>query len=196
MDIRRVQAYSQSSVTLDTRGKFNWNFVSNNPIGSNDWMIHTEGGAFALFNDSVSGEFVKLVPDEKVIQKWRFSHWPKGKICFWIALIMMQMWTDFYYFYLLFVSFLSHLFFSIFFFSFSTSIPCHSSWSLSRGYLTHQRTSLVLTLVLFFCFRCLFPSHIDVQGRWGQSGASLETDGHPFRGLAKGTASLARECLW
>ena len=111
-------------------------------------MIHIEGGAFALFNDSVSGEFVKLVPDEKVIQKWRFSHWPKGKICFLNRTHYDAMWTDFYYF-----LFVMRVFFLFFFFS---SIPCHSSWSLSRGYPTHQRTSLVLTLLSSFLLLQMF----------------------------------------
>lgn len=55
VDIRRVQAYSQSAASLDVR----------------------EGGAFSIFNDTVTGEFLKLVPDEKIVQRWRLSHWPK-----------------------------------------------------------------------------------------------------------------------
>jgi len=36
------------------------------------------GGAFSLFGGNVTGEFVELVPNNKIVQKWRFSQWPEG----------------------------------------------------------------------------------------------------------------------
>jgi len=33
------------------------------------------GGQVRLFNGSVEGEFVELVPGEKIVQKWRFNTW-------------------------------------------------------------------------------------------------------------------------
>jgi len=102
---------------------------------------------------------------------------------------MMQCERIFIIFYLLCASF--------FFFSFSLVSPVTLLGHYQEVTLPTKEPVLYWPYcLLFFCFRCLFPSHIDVQGRWGQSGASLETDGHPFRGLAEGAASLARECLW
>ncbi|RXG50997.1 Activator of 90 kDa heat shock protein ATPase-like protein 1 [Armadillidium vulgare] len=37
-----------------------------------------KGGKFELFGGNVSGEFVELVPNEKIVQKWRFKSWPSG----------------------------------------------------------------------------------------------------------------------
>jgi len=56
MDPRRIEAYTQSSVQLEAK----------------------EGGKFALFGGNVTGEFVELKPDEKIVQKWRTSTWPEG----------------------------------------------------------------------------------------------------------------------
>jgi len=56
MDPRRIEAYTQSSVQIEPK----------------------EGGKFALFGGNVTGEFVELKPDEKIVQKWRTSTWPEG----------------------------------------------------------------------------------------------------------------------
>jgi activator of HSP90 ATPase len=56
MDSRRVEAYTQSSAQLETK----------------------EGGKFSLFGGNVTGEFVQLVPNERIVQKWRTSTWPEG----------------------------------------------------------------------------------------------------------------------
>lgn len=56
MDPRRVEAYTQSSAQMETK----------------------EGGKFALFGGNVTGEFVQLVPNERIVQKWRTSTWPEG----------------------------------------------------------------------------------------------------------------------
>jgi len=33
------------------------------------------GGAFKLFSGNVTGEFLEIVPEKKIVQKWRFSDW-------------------------------------------------------------------------------------------------------------------------
>ncbi|XP_076313655.1 activator of 90 kDa heat shock protein ATPase homolog 1 isoform X2 [Tachypleus tridentatus] len=38
----------------------------------------TEGGKFSLFDGNVYGTFVELIPNEKIVQKWRFKNWPSG----------------------------------------------------------------------------------------------------------------------
>ncbi|KAK6295362.1 activator of 90 kDa heat shock protein ATPase homolog 1a isoform X2 [Coregonus clupeaformis] len=35
-----------------------------------------KGGKFQLLEGSVNGEFMELVPDEKIVMKWRFKTWP------------------------------------------------------------------------------------------------------------------------
>ena len=37
-----------------------------------------DGGKFELFDGNVQGHFVKLEPDKKIVQKWRFKTWPEG----------------------------------------------------------------------------------------------------------------------
>jgi len=34
------------------------------------------GGKFSFFNGNISGEFVELIPNQKIVEKWRFSNWP------------------------------------------------------------------------------------------------------------------------
>ncbi|KAJ2961063.1 hypothetical protein NQZ79_g3604 [Umbelopsis isabellina] len=36
------------------------------------------GGKFELFNGNVSGEIVEVVPDKKIVQKWRLKTWPES----------------------------------------------------------------------------------------------------------------------
>lgn len=36
------------------------------------------GGKFELFGGNIHGEFLELVPNEKICQKWRFKGWPDG----------------------------------------------------------------------------------------------------------------------
>lgn len=36
------------------------------------------GGKFTAWDDWASGENVELVPDKKIVQKWRGADWPKG----------------------------------------------------------------------------------------------------------------------
>ncbi|KAL6072767.1 AHA1, activator of heat shock 90kDa protein ATPase [Balamuthia mandrillaris] len=55
MDPNRVAAYTQSSVTLEPKA----------------------GGAFAFFSGNVQGTFVEVIPNKKIVQKWRTSTWPE-----------------------------------------------------------------------------------------------------------------------
>mmetsp|Transcript_2587 Transcript_2587/g.3038 ORF Transcript_2587/g.3038 Transcript_2587/m.3038 type:complete len:144 (+) Transcript_2587:27-458(+) len=37
-----------------------------------------EGGEFSMFGGSIHGTFEELVPNEKIVQKWRFKEWEEG----------------------------------------------------------------------------------------------------------------------
>ncbi|EFC49807.1 Aha1 domain-containing protein [Naegleria gruberi] len=36
------------------------------------------GGKFSLFGGKVRGEFIEFIPNEKIVQKWRFEDWPEN----------------------------------------------------------------------------------------------------------------------
>ncbi|XP_051510942.1 activator of 90 kDa heat shock protein ATPase homolog 1a [Myxocyprinus asiaticus] len=36
------------------------------------------GGKFRLLEGNVHGQFAELIPDKKIVMKWRFSNWPTG----------------------------------------------------------------------------------------------------------------------
>jgi activator of HSP90 ATPase len=38
----------------------------------------TGGGAFSLFGGRISGRFIELVPDERIVQAWRPTEWAAG----------------------------------------------------------------------------------------------------------------------
>ena len=38
----------------------------------------TSGGEFSLFSGNVTGTFIELVPNKKIVQKWRLAAWPAG----------------------------------------------------------------------------------------------------------------------
>lgn len=38
----------------------------------------TVGGKFSLFDGQITGEFIELIPNKKIVQKWRFKTWPQG----------------------------------------------------------------------------------------------------------------------
>ena len=38
----------------------------------------TPGGAFSLFGGRISGRFIELVPDERIVQAWRPTEWAAG----------------------------------------------------------------------------------------------------------------------
>ncbi|UYV82983.1 AHSA1 [Cordylochernes scorpioides] len=38
------------------------------------------GGKFSLLGGNITGTFVELVPDTKIVQKWRYKLWPEGHL--------------------------------------------------------------------------------------------------------------------
>jgi activator of HSP90 ATPase len=36
-----------------------------------------EGGKFSIYGGDISGENLELAPDQKIVQSWRYSDWPK-----------------------------------------------------------------------------------------------------------------------
>lgn len=56
LDERRVKAFTQSNASIAAE----------------------KGRAFSLFDGAVTGVVQDLVPNELIIQKWRFSNWPDG----------------------------------------------------------------------------------------------------------------------
>lgn len=38
----------------------------------------SRGGEFVLFDGNITGKFEELVPDEKIVQTWRYKQWPSG----------------------------------------------------------------------------------------------------------------------
>lgn len=55
LDENRVKAFTQSNASISKE----------------------VGGEFSLFNGSIVGKQVELVPCERIVQKWRFSNWPQ-----------------------------------------------------------------------------------------------------------------------
>ncbi len=41
-------------------------------------LTATAGGAFSLFGGRISGRFIELVPDERIVQAWRPTEWAAG----------------------------------------------------------------------------------------------------------------------
>ncbi|CAH0383977.1 unnamed protein product [Bemisia tabaci] len=41
-------------------------------------LDNREGGKFEMFNGNIYGEFIKLVPGKKIVQRWRSKRWPDG----------------------------------------------------------------------------------------------------------------------
>jgi len=37
----------------------------------------TPGGEFSLMNGNIQGSYIELVPNEKIVQKWKFKEWPE-----------------------------------------------------------------------------------------------------------------------
>eukprot|EP01114_Cavostelium_apophysatum_P021778 TRINITY_DN7687_c0_g2_i1.p1 TRINITY_DN7687_c0_g2~~TRINITY_DN7687_c0_g2_i1.p1 ORF type:complete len:335 (-),score=88.03 TRINITY_DN7687_c0_g2_i1:31-1035(-) len=46
--------------------------------GGDAVMGSNQGDKFKLFGGSVQGENVELIPEKKIVQKWRFSSWPEN----------------------------------------------------------------------------------------------------------------------
>lgn len=38
----------------------------------------SRGGEFVLFDGNITGKFEELVPNEKIVQSWRYKQWPSG----------------------------------------------------------------------------------------------------------------------
>ncbi len=36
------------------------------------------GGAFSMFNGTVSGTYREVEAPKRIVQDWRFNHWPEG----------------------------------------------------------------------------------------------------------------------
>jgi activator of HSP90 ATPase len=36
------------------------------------------GGSFKIYDGEIEGENLELVPDQKIVQSWRYSDWPEG----------------------------------------------------------------------------------------------------------------------
>lgn len=43
-------------------------------------VVAKPGGKFSMLGGNITGEFVELIPERKIVQKWRFSSWPEGKM--------------------------------------------------------------------------------------------------------------------
>jgi activator of HSP90 ATPase len=41
-------------------------------------MSRKEGGKFSIYGGDISGKNLELVPDQKIVQSWRYSDWPEG----------------------------------------------------------------------------------------------------------------------
>jgi len=55
-DENRVAAFTREKATVDAK----------------------PGGKFSILGGNISGVFVELIPDKKIVQKWRFSNWPEA----------------------------------------------------------------------------------------------------------------------
>jgi activator of HSP90 ATPase len=54
---RRVNAFTRCDSQVD-------------PVG---------GGQFTLFGGNITGKFIEIETDKKIVQKWRFKDWPSGE---------------------------------------------------------------------------------------------------------------------
>ena len=50
--------------------------------GSSAQMERKNGGQFSLFGGQIVGTNIELVPNQKIVQQWRFQSWPASKIFF------------------------------------------------------------------------------------------------------------------
>ena len=41
-------------------------------------ISRTVGGSFTVYGGDISGANLELVPDQKIVQSWRYSDWPEG----------------------------------------------------------------------------------------------------------------------
>lgn len=46
--------------------------------GSQAKISRKAGGKFRVYGGEIEGENLKLMPDRKIVQSWRYSDWPEG----------------------------------------------------------------------------------------------------------------------
>jgi activator of HSP90 ATPase len=46
--------------------------------GADVKMSRNTGGKFSIWDGEISGENRELVPDQKIVQTWRYNDWPHG----------------------------------------------------------------------------------------------------------------------
>ena len=47
-------------------------------VGSEASISRKAGGKFVIYGGDIEGKNLELVPDQKIVQTWRFSDWPEG----------------------------------------------------------------------------------------------------------------------
>jgi len=47
-------------------------------VGSEAAISRKVGGRFSIYGGEIEGENLELVPDEKIVQSWRYRNWPEG----------------------------------------------------------------------------------------------------------------------
>jgi len=47
-------------------------------VGSNARITKKAGTKFSIYDGEIEGENLELVPDNKIVQKWRYNDWPEG----------------------------------------------------------------------------------------------------------------------
>jgi activator of HSP90 ATPase len=46
--------------------------------GSSAVISRKPGGKFKIYDGEIEGENLELIPDQKIVQSWRYSDWPDG----------------------------------------------------------------------------------------------------------------------
>jgi len=46
--------------------------------GSQVSMSRKTGGKFSVYGGDIAGVNLELIPDQKIVQSWRYSDWPEG----------------------------------------------------------------------------------------------------------------------
>jgi activator of HSP90 ATPase len=41
-------------------------------------MSRSIGGKFSIYDGDIEGKNLELIPDQKIVQSWRYSDWPEG----------------------------------------------------------------------------------------------------------------------
>lgn len=40
-----------------------------------------KGGKFQMFDGTITGEYIELSINRKIVMKWRYKNWPEGMLC-------------------------------------------------------------------------------------------------------------------